>query len=274
MLNVWFKIADLPKSSFYEWKNKLNQINQEEKVLTKEIKSIISESNNSYGYRRVTLALKNQGKNINHKKVLRIMRENNLLCIRFTRRSRKYSSFKGEVGKIADNKLNREFTVDKQNQVWVSDVTEFKIKNSETRLYLSPIMDLFNSEILSYTISTSPTVAFVRKSLDEALKKLPKNHDLMIHTDQGFHYQNFSWIETLNKYNIIQSMSRRGNCLDNSPMENFFGLLKQEIYYGETFNSYDELKKAIEDYIYWYNNKRIKIKLNGLSPIEFRQQAA
>lgn len=202
------------------------------------------------------------------------MRENNLLCTKFTRRNRGYSSFKGEVGKIADNKLNRKFQVSNFNEVWVSDVTEFKILNTDKKLYLSPIMDLYNKEIVSYSLSTSPTVSFTNKSLKEAIKKLPEKHKLMIHTDQGFHYQHKSWVEILEKNKIKQSMSRRGNCIDNSPMENFFGILKQEMYYGIIYKSIEELEQAIKKYIDWYNKKRIKEKLNGLSPIEFRLQAA
>lgn len=238
------------------------------------IKEIFEESNKTYGYRRITIALRKKGLAVNHKRVYRIMKENDFKCVKFTRRSRGYSSFKGEVGKIAENKLNRRFKVSAPNKVWVTDVTEFKVSGSENKLYLSPIMDLFNGEILSFNISTSPTVKFTTDALDNALKQLPKEHSLVIHSDQGFHYQNIQWVNRLEERNIIQSMSRRGNCIDNSPMENFFGLLKQEMYYGENFSSIDELRKKIEQYINWYNNKRIKEKLNGLSPIEYRQQAA
>ena len=129
-----------------------------------------------------------------------------------------YSSFKGEVGKIAHNLLDRNFKVNRSNEVWVSDVTEFKIHNSDVKLYLSPIMDLFNSEIISFSLSTSPNVAFTNNSLRKAIAKLPSKHKLVIHTDQGFHYQHISWVKCLEENGIIQSMSRRGNCLDNSPI--------------------------------------------------------
>lgn len=135
-------------------------------------------------------------------------------------------------------------------------------------------MDLFNSEIISFSLSTSPNVAFTNNSLRKAIAKLPSKHKLVIHTDQGFHYQHISWVKCLEENGIIQSMSRRGNCLDNSPMENFFGLLKQEMYYGVKYTSVDELCREIERYINWYNFDRIKAKLNGLSPIEFRLQSA
>ena len=202
------------------------------------------------------------------------MKENGVECIKFSRRSRGYSSFRGEVGRIAENKLNRRFQVSIPNKVWVTDVTEFKIHDSNRKLYLSPIMDLFSSEIISFSLATSPTVKFTTDALDNALKKLPQEHQLTIHSDQGFHYQHIHWVDRLKKHKIEQSMSRRGNCIDNSPMENFFGLLKQEMYYGEKFTSVGQLEKKIREYINWYNNKRIKAKLNGLSPIQYRQQAA
>lgn len=273
-LKIWLKISKIPRSSFYEWKDKLNRTNLAEVHLQELIKSIIDDSRRTYGYRRVVLALKKLGMRVNHKRVLRIMRENNLLCNKFIRRSRRYSSFKGEIGKIANNELNRDFKVKRPNEVWVSDVTEFRIHNSEKKLYLSPIMDLYNSEILSFSLSTSPTVSFTNLSLEEALKNLPETRNLMIHTDQGCHYQHKSWVEKLEKNKIKQSMSRRGNCLDNSPMENFFGILKQEMYYGVKYTSIEKLKKEIEEYIYWYNRKRIKKKLSGLSPVEYRLKTA
>ena len=134
-------------------------------------------------------------------------------------------------------------------------------------------MDLYNGEIISYNLSKSPTVDFTLKSLKDAIQSLPAKHNLMIHTDQGFHYQHRSWVRTLEKHGIKQSMSRKGNCLDNSPMENFFGLLKQEMFYCEEYNTIEELENSIREYIDWYNNKRIKTKLNGLSPVEYRLQA-
>ena len=241
--------------------------------MIKNIKDIVEDSKNRYGYRRVTLTLRNKGILVNHKRVLRLMNVNGLLCLKFTRRARKYSSYKGEVGKISENHLNRLFKVSKPNKVWVTDVTEFKVGNGEQKLCMSPIMDLFNSEIISYEVSTSPTVKFTTTPLDAALKVLPREHSLLIHSDQGFHYQNAQWIKRLNNRNIKQSMSRKGNCIDNSPMENFFGILKQEMYYGEKFNSIKDLENKINEYITWYNNDRIKAKLKGLSPVQYRQES-
>lgn len=223
----------------------------------------------------MTRELRNRGRIVNHKKVLRIMREQGWLCTKFTQRHRKkYSSYKGQVGKVAHNHLNRKFKTQEANQVWVSDVTEFTVIKDRRRLYLSPIMDLFNTEIIAFSLSTSPTVQFTNEALDKALEVLPQNHHLMIHTDQGFHYQHHTWIKRLEDRGITQSMSRKGNCLDNAPIENFFSLLKQEMYYGRAFQTIDELSKAITDYINWYNHHRIKLNLNGLSPIQYRLQVA
>lgn len=267
-------IAKLPKSSYYEWKIKLEQPIDKDKQIKEEIKTIVEASKGRYGYRRVTLVLKNKGFKINHKRVLRIMREQSLLCSKFKTRSRKYSSYKGQVGKVADNIVNRQFRASKPNQLWLTDVTEFRIKGQEKKIYLSPILDIYNSEIISYTLSNHPTINLTNKMLEKALEENKDIKDLTIHSDQGFHYQHSSWTKKLEKMNIRQSMSRKGNCLDNSPMENFFGILKQEMYYGAEFKNYNELVVEIEKYIRWYNEDRIKTKLNGMSPVMYRLHSA
>ena len=267
-------IAKLPKSSYYEWKIKLEQPIDKDKQIKEEIKTIVKASKGRYGYRRVTLVLKNKGFKINHKRVLRIMREEFLLCSKFKTRSRKYSSYKGQIGKVADNIINRQFKASKPNQLWLTDVTEFRIKGQEKKIYLSPILDIYNSEIISYTLSNHPTINLTNKMLEKALEENKDIKDLTIHSDQGFHYQHSSWTKKLEKMNIRQSMSRKGNCLDNSPMENFFGILKQEMYYGSEFKNYNELVVEIEKYIRWYNEDRIKTKLNGMSPVMYRLHSA
>ena len=267
-------IAKLPKSSYYEWKIKLEQPIDKDKQIKEEIKTIVEASKGRYGYRRVTLVLKNKGFKINHKRVLRIMREQSLLCSKFKTRSRKYSSYKGQIGKVADNIVNRQFRASKPNQLWLTDVTEFRIKGQEKKIYLSPILDIYNSEIISYTLSNHPTINLTNKMLEKALEENKDIKDLTIHSDQGFHYQHSSWTKKLEKMNIRQSMSRKGNCLDNSPMENFFGILKQEMYYGAEFKNYNELVVEIEKYIRWYNEDRIKTKLNGMSPVMHRLHSA
>lgn len=270
-LKTWLRISNLPKSSFYEWSKKLNVVDHEEENLIKKIKLIIDKSKRRYGYRRVTLMLKNKGLVVNHKRVYRLMKEQNLLCDKFHRKTRKYYSYKGEVGRIANNELNRNFKVDTPNKVWVTDVTEFKVGSD--KLYLSPILDLYNSEIVSFSMSTRPTINFTNRSLNEAINKTPKAEDLIIHSDQGFHYQHHTWVKTLEENNIRQSMSRKGNCIDNSPMENFFAILKQEMYYGNEFRNIKNLKEEIIEYITWYNSDRIKTKLKGLSPVQYREES-
>lgn len=268
---MWLEISGLPKSSYYEWKSKLDLIDEEELRLIDDIRSIVEASKGRYGYRRVTIALRNKGLIVNHKRVYRIMKEQELLCTKFHRKSRSYYSYKGQIGKIANNELNRKFEASKPNEVWVTDVTEFKA--GQSKLYLSPILDLFNLEIVSFSLSRRPDIKFTNRSLNKAIKRLSSDDELMIHSDQGFHYQHDSWIKILDDNNIKQSMSRKGNCIDNSPMENFFGLLKQEMYYGNKFKCIKKLEKEIKEYIRWYNNDRIKIKLKGLSPVQYRKES-
>lgn len=198
------------------------------------------------------------------------MKELGILCTKFSNRVRKFNSYKGEFGKISQNIIERNFFAEKPNKIWLTDITEFRIKGSEDKVYLSPILDTFNSEIVSFSISKHPNTKLTNESLKRALECRKDIDNLIIHTDQGFHYQHSSWVKKLEENRIIQSMSRKGNCLDNSPMENFFSMLKQEMFYGEEFESTDTLIRKIEEYIRWYNEDRIKTKLNRLSPVEYR----
>lgn len=239
------------------------------------IDEIFHANDGNYGYRRVHDELRNLGYIINHKKVQRIMKEMNLKCEKFQRKSRRYQSYKGSVGKVAPNLLNRRFNTNIPLQKLVTDVTELKCLE-EKKLYLSPILDLYNSEIISFSISDRPTLDFVKEPLDKAIEIIKNNaqYRTTIHSDQGWHYQHNTWVKALKRNNIFQSMSRKANCADNAVMENFFGILKQEMYYGEKLKTYDELKKEIEEYIVYYNNKRIKTKLAGLSPVQYRTQTS
>lgn len=233
------------------------------------IQSIFDENKGNYGYRRIQLELKNRGFKVNHKKVQRIMNKCGLKGDKFKRKSRKYSSYKGTTGTVAKNRINRRFHTNVCHQKLTTDITEFKC--SDGKLYLSPIMDMFNGEILSHGISKHPTLELVLAPLEETLEIVKDSKfRTTVHSDQGWHYQHNKWVKTLKKQKVFQSMSRKGNCLDNSPMENFFGLMKQEMYYGEELYSYEELKNRIVDYIHYYNNKRIKQKLAGMSPIQYR----
>lgn len=257
-------IAKMPRSTYYYYLNKTKSKDKYEDI-KKEIATIYHENKGRYGYRRITLELKNKGYKINHKTVLKLMKVLGLQCFV---RIKKYKSYKGQTGKICDNILNREFTADKPNQKWVTDVTEFKLFG--TKVYLSPIIDLFNGEVISYNISDRPVFNQVMDMIDKAFDKLPDTIDLILHSDQGWQYQMTQYQEKLREKGIRQSMSRKGNCYDNSLAENFFGLLKSELLYLQQFNSVEHFKKELIEYIEYYNNKRIKGKLKGMSPVNYR----
>ena len=233
-----------------------------------EIMAIYHENKGRYGYRRITAERRNRKLPLNHKTVQRLMEELGLVC---HVRMKKYRSYKGEVGKIAPNLLNRDFHADKPNQKWVTDVTEFRLFGE--KLYLSPILDLRSSDLVSYTISDRPVLSMVTNMLDGAFEKIPDNTNLILHSDQGWQYQHKQYQRRLREKGIRQSMSRKGNCLDNAVIENFFGLLKSELLYLQEFQSMEHFKQELLDYLDYYNNRRIKAKLKGLPPAIHRQQA-
>jgi transposase InsO family protein len=237
-------------------------------VAKAEITAIYHENKGRYGYRRITAELHNRNLPLNHKTVQRLMKELGLVC---HVRMKKYRSYKGEVGKIAPNLLNRNFTADKPNQKWVTDVTEFSLFGQ--KLYLSPILDLHSSYLVSYTISERPVLSMVTSMLDKAFTQIPDGTDLVLHSDQGWQYQHKRYQQMLREKGIRQSMSRKGNCLDNAVIENFFGLLKSELLYLQEFESMEHFKLELIEYLDYYNNRRIKAKLKGLPPALHRQQA-
>ncbi|MDU5416981.1 IS3 family transposase [Peptoniphilus harei] len=281
-----FKLKDLlayfklPKSTYMYWQQRLDRPNKDEQVEKKILE--IRKDNPNYGYRRITAMLRKQGLLINKKKVQKLIQKLKLQVTSFSRKSRKYSSYKGTIGKVADNKINRNFKIEKAYTCITTDTTEFKYLEKDKngnyqvkKLYLNPYLDMYNGEIISYEISKQPTLEPILKALDKALEVTNSNKEEKIfHSDQGWAYQVKQYTSRLETEGITQSMSRKGNCLDNSPMENFFGILKQEIYYGKKFYSYEELKETIEEYIDYYNKDRIKEKLGYLSPIEFRKKNA
>ncbi|QYR66870.1 IS3 family transposase [Fusobacterium animalis] len=264
------KIAGIARSVYYYYINK-KDIDEKNANIIEKIKEIYYANKGRYGYRRVTLELKNQDININHKKVQRLMKKLNLQSI--IRKKRKYSSYKGQVGKIADDHINRDFEATALNQKWFTDVTEFNLRGE--KLYLSPILDAYGRYIVSYDISRSPNLEQINHMLNLAFKENENYENLIFHSDQGWQYQHNSYQERLKEKKIIQSMSRKGNSLDNGLMECFFGLLKSEMFYKqeEKYKTLEELQEAIEDYIYYYNNKRIKEKLKGLTPASYRSQS-
>lgn len=197
------------------------------------------------------------------------MKELHLKCMV---RMKKYRSYKGEIGKVAPNLLNRDFYAEKPNQKWTTDITEFSLCGEKT--YLSPILDMYNGEIISYVISDRPVLKQVLDMVDDAFLKLPNEVNLIFHSDQGWQYQHKQYQKRLSDKGIRQSMSRKGNCLDNAVMENFFGLLKSELLYLRDFSSMDEFKVELKKYITYYNYNRIKSKLKGLSPVQYRIQSS
>ena len=237
-------------------------------MVNAEINKIYHENKGRYGYRRMTLELRNRGFTINHKTVQRLMKKLNLVC---RVRIKKYKSYRGEVGKIAPNIINRDFSTTKPNEKWVTDITEFSLFGE--KLYLSPILDLFNGEIVSYNLSRSPNFAQTVDMLNLAFAKIPDDTNLILHSDQGWQYQMRDYRRRLKEKGIIQSMSRKANCLDNAVMENFFGLLKSELLYLKKFDNIQHFINELHEYMDYYNNRRIKEKLKGLSPVNYRTQS-
>ena len=263
-LELLLNQTNMARSSFYYHQKRTKSVDKYHEI--KElIKSIYHKHKGRYGYRRITDDLNNKGVIINHKTVLRLMK---LMGLKSIIRFKKYKSYKGEQSKIAPNLLERNFKAEAPNQKWATDITEFNI--SGKKLYLSPIIDLFNQEIISYELTERPVFNQVVMMLKKAFKKIPNNINLMLHSDQGWQYQMKQYQTLLKEKGIIQSMSRKGNCLDNAIIENFFGTLKSELFYIQKFESVEELKHEIKQYINYYNKDRIKSNLNKMSPIKYR----
>ena len=223
---------------------------------------------NEPAFRRVTLELRRKGFKVNHKVVMKLMKQTGLTC---KVRSKKYKSYKGERGKAAPNILQRNFKADKPNEKWATDITEFALFGK--KLYLSPIIDLYNGEVISYKVSERPVLKQVTDMVKEAVRSIGKAESLILHSNQGWQYQHKIYQKLLKENGIIQSMSRKGNCLDNAVMENFFGLLKSELFYFEKFESIEDFREKLDEYIDYYNNRKIKVKLKGLSPVEYRTKS-
>jgi transposase InsO family protein len=263
-LELLLDLTNMARSSFY-YHQKQSKLPDKYEEIKELIKAIYKLHKGYYGYRRITDELQNKGIVINHKTVLRLMK---LLGLKSIIRVKKYKSYKGEQGKIAPNILERNFKATAPNQKWATDITEFNL--SGKKLYLSPIIDLFNQEIISYELTERPVFNQVVMMLKKAFKKIPNNTNLLLHSDQGWQYQMSHYQNLLKEKGIVQSMSRKGNCLDNAIIENFFGILKSEMFYTQKFKSIEQLKQEINKYIIYYNNERIKSNLNKMSPIKYR----
>ena len=266
-LDMLLEIAQLRRSTYYYQSKRQNKEDKYAQAKA-EITAIYHENKGRYGYRRITDELHNRKIYLNHKTVQRLTKELGLVC---RVRMKKYRSYKGEKGTTADNELNRDFQAEKPNQKWVTDVTEFRLFGQ--KLYLSPILDLYSGDIVTYTLSDSPNLLMVTTMLEQAFAKIPDDTKLLLHSDQGWHYRHKQYVRMLADKGVKQSMSRKGNCYDNSVMENFFGHLKSELLYLQEFESMEHFKQELIEYIDYYNNRRIKARLKGLPPALHRQQA-
>jgi transposase InsO family protein/transposase-like protein len=282
-INTNDSLPDLPRSDYYYWKNRIDPDTKNTDLMDA-IAAIYTDNHKRYGYRRITLQLKNEGWAVNHKTVKRLMSKLKLYGI--TPRA-KYKSYKGDFNGTVDNKLLhrrvdtkkhrteyiRDFSTSDVNEKWTTDVSEFHI--AAGKLYLSPILDMHNREIVSYNISRSPGYMQIADMLNKAFNKYDDLSNLIFHSDQGWQYQMYHYRKALKERGITQSMSRKGNCLDNSPMENFFGKMKNEMFYGHEyeFKTLEQLQKAMEEYIEYYNKERIQVKLKGLTPCQARNQS-
>lgn len=266
-LPVLLQAASLARSTFFYHQARIQGPDPQE-FIKAAVREIFEKNHGRYGHRRVHTEMVKQGWTVAKKTVLKLMRSLNLVCK--VRRKKRYNSYQGGQGRVAPNVLNREFEADAPNRKWVTDVTEFSV--GDRKLYLSPVMDLFDRQIISYSISPSPNLELTNNSLRQALACLEDNQQPLVHSDQGFQYQHVSWRKLLQEAGASQSMSRKGNCYDNAVMENFFGHLKEELFHHVRYLSTDALVGALHEYIRWYNTERISTKLKGLSPVQYRTQ--
>jgi len=245
------KAAQLPRSTFYYQQKVLRQDDKHQQ-LKEAIKTVFEQHKGRYGYRRITAAVRQLGSHVNHKTVQRLM---GVLGLKSLVRAKRYRSFKGEVGRAAPNALQRQFVADSANQKWVTDVTEFNVAGE--KLYLSPILDLYNGEIVAFETSKRPVFNLVDSMLKKALARLSPDEKPMLHSDQGWQYRMPAYQRQLRERQLVQSMSRKGNCYDNAAMESFFGVLKSEFFYLNKFDSVDALRDGLTNYIHYYNHDRI-----------------
>ena len=261
------KAASLPRATYYFEIHKPDKDVKNEEIMDL-IRDIFFENKQRYGFKRITAELRNRGYLVNRKKVLRLMGK---LGLRAVKKKQKYHSYIGEVGRIADNLINRNFTADRPNEKWTTDVSQFNC--SFGKCYLSPIIDMGMGDVVAWDLSLSPNLEQTKRMLDEAFAKHPNLDGLIFHSDMGWQYQHDYYQQRLREKGIIQSMSRKGNCIDNCIMESFFGVMKNEMFYGHEseFKTFDQFKKAVAEYIDYYNNQRIKSKTKWMPPSKFRE---
>jgi transposase InsO family protein len=267
-LKYLLKAMGMSKSTYYYEISKVDAVEMRNQELMDEIKEIFEHHKHRYGVRRIHRELVNRGRNVNHKRVQRLMHNMGLMG---KRPKEKYHSYRGETGRVADNIINRDFGTDAPLQKWTTDVSQFNF--SWGKCYLSPILDMNSNEIISYDLSLSPNLEQIQRMLNNAFAQFPSVKGLIFHSDQGWQYQHEYFRKTLKEHGIIQSMSRKGNCIDNCIMETFFGRLKNEMYYGyeKDYDSFEAFSKAIEEYISYYNNERIQKKTKWMPPAKYRE---
>lgn len=267
---------NISRAAYYKWLNHQPTSHElENKQLVESIEHLYEQVNGIYGYRRITMTINRQRekkglKKINKKRIYRLMQISELQAV-IRRRLKKYRKVTPDY--IAENVLAREFTAEKPNQKWCTDVTEFQYGNGK-KAYLSAIIDLYDKSIVSYKLGQLNNNDLVFKTLKPAIRQLSKQEFPILHNDRGYQYTSKEFKRIMEKANLTHSMLRVGRCIDNDPIEAFWGTLKVEKYYLHKFEAYEELKNAIEAYIKFYNSERYQETLNGLSPIEFRSQAA
>lgn len=267
-LGLLLAIAGLARSTFFYHQARQHRPDPQATLKTA-IRETFDQAHGRYGHRRVHACLVKAGWRVAKKTVLKLMRDLGLVCP--VRRRKRFTTYRGESGQTAPNLLNRDFTATVPNQKWVTDVTEFAVGHG--KVYFSPIMDLFDRQIMAYTVGVSPTLDLTNGALRDALALLADGQAPMVHADQGFQYQHASWHALLAEAGATPSMSRKGTCLDNAMMENFFGHLKEELFHHATFVEPEAFVAALHAYIAWYNTDRISTTLKSLSPVQYRAQA-
>jgi transposase InsO family protein len=260
------KVAGLKRSTFY-YQRKVLEVGDKYADLKSKIKAVYDLHKGRYGYRRIAHVVEKAGYLVCQNTVQRLMGQ---LQLKSLVRIKKYKSFKGEIGAAAPNILERDFEASALNEKWVTDVTEFKV-GGET-VFLSTLMDLCTGEVIAHETDTRPSLSLVMNMLDKAFAKLGYGDKPILHSDQGWQYRMNRYQDLLQKNSVVQSMSRKGNCHDNAAMESFFAVLKSEYFYLNKFTSVQQLRTGLNEYIDYYNHDRIKMKLKGLSPAQYRTQ--
>lgn len=267
-MTILLQVAGLPRSTFYYQCQALQRGDKQVEIRA-HIRAVYDRHKGRYGYRRITAALRKSTQYVNHKAVQRLMQE---MGLRSLIRARKRYANLGQSDVKVPNVLQQNFKAEAPNKKWVTDITEFNVKGQ--KLYLSASMDLYNGEIIAYRSARRPVFELVTETLKGALDQLHERCGLILHSDQGWQYKMLPYRKMLVKHGLTQSMSRKGNCFDNAANESFFGTLKAEFLRLTKIESIGQLEIGLRDYIHYYNNERIKLRLNGMSPVEYRLQTA